>query len=171
MTHYITTHDARGAAIFSQKTSVEQNKMLIPIGDIRIISSSHYFPLNLSTETDIEQYQQDRTSPFFQGGRRICPDGGTATCLMSMKPGCDSEMHRTMTHDTVVITEGEVEVTLDSGETRTLKVGDSLVQRATIHKWKNVTPNNGWARWVVFIQAVAEPLQFGDKILGHEWNH
>ncbi len=145
--------------------------MSIPIGDIRIISSSHQFPLNLSSEADIDQYQQDRTSPFFPGGRRICPDGGTATCLISMKPGVDSAMHRTMTLDTLVIIEGEVEITLDSGETRTLKVGDSIVQRATMHKWKNVTPNNGWARWVVFIQAAGESLQFGDKVLGHEWAH
>lgn len=171
MAHYITTHDANGTAVFSQKASVEQNKMPIPIGDIRIISSSHRFPLNLSSETDINQYQQDRTSPFFPGGRRICPDGGTATCLMSMKPGVESAMHRTMMLDTLLVIEGEMEITLDSGETRTLKAGDSLVQRATMHKWKNVTPNNGWARWVVFIQAAAEPLQVGNKILANEWAH
>jgi quercetin dioxygenase-like cupin family protein len=88
-----------------------------------------------------------------------------------MKPRVESAMHRTMTLDTLVFVEGEVEITLDSGETRTLKAGDSLVQRATMHKWKNITPNNGWARWVVFIQAAAEPLQFGDKILCHEWAH
>jgi mannose-6-phosphate isomerase-like protein (cupin superfamily) len=171
MAHFITTHDPNGNAVFSKKTSVEQNKMAIPIGDIRIVSSSHLFAPDLSSEADIDQYQQDRISPFFPGGRRICPDGGTATCIMSMKPGAESAMHRTMTLDTVVVTEGEVEVTLDSGEARTLKTGDSLVQRATMHKWKNVTPNNGWARWVVSIQAAAEPLQVGDKILGHEWTH
>lgn len=171
MAHYITTHDADGTAVFSQKASVEQNKMSIPIGDIRIISSSHRFPLNLSSETDIDQYQQDRTSPFFPGGRRICPDGGTATCLMAMKPGVESVMHRTMTLDTLVVVEGEMEITLGSGEKQTLKAGDSLVQRATMHKWKNVTPDNGWARWVVSIQAAVEPLQVGGKILGQEWAH
>jgi quercetin dioxygenase-like cupin family protein len=88
-----------------------------------------------------------------------------------MKGGYESAMHRTMTVDTLVLIEGEMEITLDSGETRTLKAGDSLVQRATMHKWKNVTPNDGLARWVVFIQAAAEPLKFGDKILGHEWAH
>ncbi|KAJ5754193.1 hypothetical protein N7533_003736 [Penicillium manginii] len=171
MAHYITTHDANGTAVFSQKAFVAQNTMPIPIGDIQIISSSHHFPLNLSSETDIDQYQQDRTSPFFPGGRRICPDDGTATCIISMKGGSESAMHRTMTVDTLVLIEGEMEITLDSGETRTLKAGDSLVQRATMHKWKNVTPNDGLARWVVFIQAAAEPLKFGDKILGHEWAH
>lgn len=169
MAHYITTHDANGTAVFSPKAPVEQNKILIPTGDIRIISSSHNFPLNLSTEADIDQYQQDRTSPFFLGDRRICPDGGTATCLLTMNPGAESVMHRTMTLDTLIIIEGEVECTLDSGETRLLKAGDSIVQRATMHKWKNVTPNNGRVQCVAFIQAAAEPLQIGDKILGHEW--
>jgi mannose-6-phosphate isomerase-like protein (cupin superfamily) len=171
MAHYITTHNPNGTAVFSPKASLEQNKIPIPIGDIRIISSSHQFPLNLSSEADIDQYQEDRISPFFPGSRRICPDGGTATCLISMNPGAESAMHRTMTLDTLVVVDGEIQITLESGETRTLKAGDSLVQRATMHKWKNITPNNGVARWVVFIQASVEPLQVGNKILGHEWAH
>lgn len=171
MAHYITTHDANGTAVFSPKVPIEQNNIPIPIGDIRIISSSHKFPLDVSNETDIDQYQQDRTSPFFLGDRRICPDGGTATCLITMNPGAESGMHRTMTLDTMMVIEGAIEIKLDSGETRLLKAGDSLVQRATMHKWKNVTPNNGRAKWVVFVQAAVEPLQIGDKILGHEWAH
>jgi quercetin dioxygenase-like cupin family protein len=170
MAHHITTHDSNGKAIFTSKLRA-QRKLPIPIGDISIISSTHRFPLNLSSEADIDQHEQDRNSPFFPGTRRICPDGGTATCIMSMKPGVDSEMHRTMTLDTLVIIEGELEITLDSGEIRVLKPGDSLVQRATMHKWKNVTPNNGWARWVVFIQAVEGPVRVGNHVLGHEWAH
>lgn len=171
MAHYITTHDANGTAIFSPKPPVSQHSMPIPIGDIRIISSSHQFPAILSNESDIDQYQQDRISPFFPGERRICPDNGTAACIISMKPGPESAMHRTMTLDTVVVIEGEVEITLDSGDKRTLRVGDSLVQRATMHSWRNVTPDGGWARWFVFIQAAAESVQVGDRILGNEWVH
>lgn len=74
------------------------------------------------------------------------PDNGAAACIISMAPRAESGMHRTMTLDTIVVVEGEVEVTLDSGEMRILKSGDSLVQRATMHKWMNVTPNDGWAR-------------------------
>ena len=80
-------------------------------------------------------------------------------------------MHRTMTVDTIVVVEGDVEITLDSGEMRRLKAGDSLVQRGTMHKWRNVTPNDGWARWVVFIQAAAESVKIGDRVLGNEWVH
>lgn len=88
-----------------------------------------------------------------------------------MAPEAESGMHRTMTLDTIVVVEGEVEITLDSGEMRTLRVGDNLVQRGTMHKWRNVTPNDGWARWVVFIQAAAGPVKVGGRILGNEWVH
>lgn len=177
MAHYITTHDPDGNAIFfsSKATSSvsQQHPMPIPIGDIRIISSSHQFPPILpSNESDIEQYyQQDRTSPFFAGERRICPDNGTAACIISMAPGAESGMHRTMTLDTVVVVEGEVEITLDSGEMQTLRTGDSLVQRGTMHKWRNATPDERWARLVVFIQAAAGPMKVGDRVLGNEWVH
>jgi quercetin dioxygenase-like cupin family protein len=93
---------------------------------------------------------------------------------MSLKPGAGEEggiMHRTMTLDVLVVIEGVIEIHLDSGEKRIVKVGDSIVQRATMHKWVNVTPNNGWARWVVFIQASADAVQIGNKKLVGEWTH
>jgi quercetin dioxygenase-like cupin family protein len=174
MSLYVTTHNAEGKAIFSDKLGQEIPKKEIPIGDISIISSTHNFPVDLSEETDIEQYEHDRTQPMFPGTRRICPDGGTAVCIMSMKPGAGKEggiMHRTMTLDVLVIIAGEIEIHLDSGEKRVVRAGDSVVQRATMHKWINVTPNNGWARWAVFIQTAADAVNIGDKKLVGEWEH
>jgi quercetin dioxygenase-like cupin family protein len=92
---------------------------------------------------------------------------------MAMKPGvgsADSVFHRTMTLDVVVMIEGVIEMHLDSGEKRTLKAGDSLVQRATMHSWRNVTPDGGWARWVVFIQAVEKPVKVGELELDGQWH-
>ncbi|KAF2446651.1 hypothetical protein P171DRAFT_472108 [Karstenula rhodostoma CBS 690.94] len=80
---------------------------------------------------------------------------------MSLKLGAEKEggiMHRTMTLDVLVIIEGEIEIHLDSGEKKVVKAGDSIAQRAAMHKWANVTPNNGWARWVVFMQAAANAI-------------
>jgi mannose-6-phosphate isomerase-like protein (cupin superfamily) len=174
MSLYVTTHNAEGKAIFSGKVLQEVKKNEITIGDIRIISSTHKFPVDLSTESDIEQYNQDCTQPIFPGARRICPDGGTAVCIMSLKPGVGKTggiLHRTMTLDVLVVIEGEIEIHLDSGEMKVVKTGDSIVQRATMHKWVNVTPNNGWARWVVFIQAAADAVHIGDKMLVSEWSH
>jgi quercetin dioxygenase-like cupin family protein len=175
MSLYVTTHNTDGKAIFSKELPPEHHEMSIPIGTIQTLWSNHSFPMNLSTEADIEQYKQDRESKFFPGGKRICPENGTATCMISMEPGAETEAesvpHRTMTLDVIYILEGEIEIRLDSGEKRTAKAGDSIVQRGTMHKWVNVTPNGGWARWIAFIQAIAEPLVIGDKTLRSEWAH
>lgn len=174
MSLFVTTHDAKGKAIFSNRVTREPPRNEIPIGDIQIISTTHTFPVNLSDESDIDRYEHDRVQPIFPGTRRICPDGGTAVCIMSLKPRAGMEsgiMHRTMTLDVVVIIEGIIEIHLDSGEKRIAKAGDSIVQRATMHKWVNVTPNNRWARWVVFVQSAANEVQVGEKKLTAEWPH
>ena len=79
-------------------------------------------------------------------------------------------MHRTLSFDVVVVVDGVLELHLDSGEKRTLKAGDSAVQRAVSHKWVNVTPNDGWAKMVAFTQPIAEPLEIGGKALQTEWS-
>jgi hypothetical protein len=38
-----------------------------------------------------------------------------------------------------------------------------------MHKWVNVTPDNGWARWVVFVQCTADEVTIGDQKLVGEW--
>jgi quercetin dioxygenase-like cupin family protein len=173
MSTYITTHNADGKAIFLDKLPTEQHEMAIPIGTIKTIWSSHEYPMSLSSEADIEQYKHDRTSPFFPGGRRICSDNGSSIIIVNMKPGEveNSVSHRTMTLDVVLVLEGEIECHLDSGEKCTAKVGDVIVQRGTMHKWVNVTPNNGRAKWVGFIQAVTEPIKLVEKELRAEWAH
>ena len=44
-----------------------------------------------------------------------------------------------MSIDYGIVLEGEFLLTLDSGESRLMRRGDVSVQRATAHKWKNVT--------------------------------
>lgn len=171
MPHYITTHNTDGKAVFSDKIPTTTHTMPIPIGNIQMLSSTHSFPMNLSTEDDIEQYEHDRNNKFFPGIRRTCPDTGTAACIITMDPGAASGMHRTSTLDTVLVTRGEIEVHLDSGEKRRIKAGDSLVQRNTMHKWVNVTPDNSHAQFVAFLQAVREPIEVGSKQLFAEWLH
>lgn len=48
-------------------------------------------------------------------------------------------MHRTNTLDYVFVIDGELELSLDSGEKRILKRGDVCVQRAAMHAWKNLS--------------------------------
>jgi quercetin dioxygenase-like cupin family protein len=81
-----------------------------------------------------------------------------------MAPNASSPMHRTVSLDYGFVLEGEVELVLDSGETRVMKRGDMCVQRATNHAWKNVTPNDGWCR-MVYVLVGAEKLEIAGKKL------
>jgi quercetin dioxygenase-like cupin family protein len=168
MASYYTTHDATGKAVFAN-IPTERHTTQMPSGSMQILSSTHETPINLSTEKDLDQYQHDRVQPFFSGTRVICPDKGTSTCIITLDAGADAPMHRTMTFDTIVILEGELEVHLDSGEKRLAKPGDAVIQRSNLHKWVNVTPNGGQAKFVAFLVAAADEVKIGDKILGPQW--
>jgi quercetin dioxygenase-like cupin family protein len=59
-----------------------------------------------------------------------------------------------------------MELTLDSGETRTLRVGDVVVQRGTMHGWRNPSATE-WARVVFFlVGAEAVTLEGGEVMRG-----
>ena len=59
--------------------------------------------------------------------------------MIDFGPGLESPIHRAMSVDYGIVIEGEFELTLDSGESRIMKRGDVSVQRATAHKWRNIT--------------------------------
>ncbi|KAM3065716.1 hypothetical protein ACMFMF_010934 [Clarireedia jacksonii] len=93
--------------------------------------------------------------------------GGTVLRVVDMNPGSISPMHRTISLDYGVVLEGEVELVLDSGETRLLKRGDITIQRGTNHAWRNPSPTT-WARMLYVLQE-AQPLQFNGKTLEEDY--
>ena len=165
MSQVITTHNSSGQAIFSSKVPEEQHDLLLPFGGMRIIYTSNSVPSNLNSEADIDQYSHIRTAGL--PGGAICPPGGTAAAIISLKPGAQSPMHRTVTMDWAVILEGEVDLILDGGETRRLRVGDSVVMRGTMHQWMNCSAD-GWARMVAFAQDIV-PVEVEGKVLKTEY--
>ncbi|KAK4539857.1 hypothetical protein LTR36_010318 [Oleoguttula mirabilis] len=166
--HYITTHGDQGESVFSTKVPTEHYAHDIPGGKLEIIYSAHTFPPNLSTELDIDQYAHDRTHGL-PAENPICPVDGTATAIVSMPPNAVSLMHRTMTLDVAIVIEGVIELHLEGGESRTLHAGDSITQRGTMHMWKNVTPDDGWARMAGFATPIAQPFEVAGKRLETEW--
>lgn len=70
--------------------------------------------------------------------------------------------------DWAVILEGEVDLVLDGGETRRMRVGDSVVMRGTKHQWVNRSGDEGWARMVAFAQDIV-PIEVGGKELKAEF--
>lgn len=162
MSQLITTHNSLGQAIFSSKVLEEQHHLELPFGGMRIIYTANLVPMNLNTEADIDQYCHIRTAGPPNG--TICPPGGSAAAIVSLAPGAESPMHRTVSMNWAVILEGEVDLILDGGETRRLRVGDLVVIRGTTHQWVNRSGDESWARMVAFTQDIV-PIEVGGKEL------
>ncbi|KAL7936998.1 hypothetical protein V8C35DRAFT_294417 [Trichoderma chlorosporum] len=128
----ITTHDANGKVVFSEEVSetvpgVELSGMQFHLG-----YSLDRAPAVLENDQDLKEYK-DRL-PHDVG---VSIHGGTVLRITDFLPGGYAPMHRSKTVDFGVILEGELELILDSGESTVLKRGDVIVQRGTIHAWKN----------------------------------
>lgn len=77
---------------------------------------------------------------FFPG------EGASAIAYLDIAANPEQEdgfWHRTQTVDYIVLLEGELELSLDGGESRLIKKGDVVVQRAPMHKWKNLSKTEG----------------------------
>jgi quercetin dioxygenase-like cupin family protein len=95
------------------------------------------------------------------------PPQGAVFRRTDLAPGSVSPFHRTMTLNYQVVVHGSVELVLDSGEKRTLQVGDTIVQRATMYQIRNLSSTE-WAR-LVWVMLPIQPLFIGDKELKTEF--
>ncbi|KAF3281511.1 hypothetical protein TWF970_002070 [Orbilia oligospora] len=100
------------------------------------------------------------------GGPGLTMQRGTVCRIVDFGPGVEPVMHRTQSLDFGVVIEGEIELGLDGGESekRVLKRGDVAIQRGTNHAWRNVTPDNGWARMLFVLQS-SEEIKIEGKVL------
>ncbi|KAJ5708684.1 hypothetical protein N7488_008485 [Penicillium malachiteum] len=171
LNRFITTHNAAGEAIFSDTLSEDMPLQSMADGaDFSLAYTSSHFPAQLNADADIKEYNDYLTSP-----PGITISTGNVCRIVDMQPGATSPMHRTVSLDYGVVLEGEVELILDSGETRLMKRGDVAVQRGTNHAWRNVTPDAvdpvtgaktpQWAR-MLYVLAPAQEMFIGDKKLG-----
>ena len=85
------------------------------------------YPLPLDHQNDLAETQVPREPPA----------GHTIFRLVEFAPGNARDMHTTRSVDYAVVVSGEIELELDDGVTVTLKQGDTLVQQATVHGWRN----------------------------------
>lgn len=71
--------------------------------------------------------------------------------LIDFAPGVESPLHRAVSLDYGVVIEGVFKMVLDSGEERIMRPGDISVQRATAHKWINITGNGSLPGRMLFV--------------------
>jgi hypothetical protein len=92
--------------------------------------------------------------------------GGTVLRYVDFAPGYECMMHRTQSVDYGIVLEGEIVSVLDSGEETVLRRGDVMVQRATMHAWRNDSATD-WARMIFCLQD-CKPLVVGGRRLGED---
>jgi quercetin dioxygenase-like cupin family protein len=87
--------------------------------------------------------------------------GGTVFRIVRYEPGVAPRVHRTDSIDYAVVISGTIDMELD-GNSVTLKAGDVLVQRGTIHNWVN---RGTEACVIAFVLVDAKPVAAGGKVL------
>jgi quercetin dioxygenase-like cupin family protein len=160
---FITTHNAEGKATFSDAFPEELEWKGLPNGaGFGLGYTTEQYPVDFNNDKDLSSYKS-----YLQSPPGLVVPGGTVLRFVDCPPNSVSPMHRTVSLDYGVVLEGEIELLLDSGETRAMKRGDVAIQRGTNHAWRNPSSTN-WARMMYVLQE-SKPVQLGEKALGEDY--
>lgn len=140
---FTTANSEAGKSVFLASGDVVPPST-IAAGGLQIFNcySTDRFPVRLINDEDLLFYENSIQTP----PATVIPTG-SALRIVDFPPSYTSPMHRTISVNFNVVIEGEVELILDSGEARILRPGDSAIQRAVNHAWRNVSATK-WARIV-----------------------
>ena len=163
---YISTHTEDGSSVFYTDLPPELPHQVIREDlEFYLAWTTSTFPIDITNEGDIDRYRQ-----FLEGDKPgLTNKGGSVLRVTDFGPRSYLEppMHRTISVDFGIVTSGEIESVLDSGERRLLRAGDIMIQRETNHAWRNPSPDK-WVR-MVFILSEAKPIQMGGKDLTEDY--
>lgn len=160
---FITAHDSSSKkAVFSDAVSEDTKFDRIPGAAFGLGYVTKGFPVELNKDADLQVYK-----PYLESPPGLVATGGTVLRFVDMEPGLLSPMHRTVSLDYGVVIEGEVELVLDSGETRKMKRGDVAIQRGTMHAWRNLS-STSWARMMYVLQE-CKPVEVDGEVLKEDY--
>jgi len=147
----VTTHDDSGKSIVQSLDTLTPT--IIPSGDaaFQFVWQTPTVPADLNAGTD---------GPNSAGG---LIKRGSVIRIVDMLPSLPSPMHRTHSIDYGVVISGQLELTLDGGETVLLEAGDIVVQRSTNHLWRN--PSETEITRVAFILIEAAPVVVNGQVM------
>jgi hypothetical protein len=163
---FVTSHNEKGQAIVDNSIPEDAPFYYLPNKTAAFAQCyvTQGFPTILNEEADLAVYNNYLAAP-----PGLTVSNGTVLRYVDMPPASTSPMHRTLSLDYGVVIEGEVELVLDSGDTRILGRGDVCIQRSTMHAWRN-TSQTKWARMLYILQPI-EPLVVGGQELKEDYGH
>ncbi|AKH98914.1 cupin domain-containing protein [Hoeflea sp. IMCC20628] len=121
----VTGHNEHGKAVVAKDDLLEA-KEIRPGADACLMWTTEGFPIDNDDDFD----GKDRAVATSH-------DNGTVLRVIQYGPGVSGRLHRTDSLDYAIVISGEIVMPLEDGESVTLKAGDVLVQRGTIHNWVN----------------------------------
>lgn len=137
------------------------------MGLLTELSTSRFttqFPPDLNGDADVKAHDDKMAA---SGGKLgLVSGGGTVLRYVDFAPGYTCMMHRTQSVDYGIVLEGQIVSVLDSGEEQLMGRGDVMVQRATMHAWKNPSQTE-WARMIFCLQD-CQPLYVGGQRFGED---
>ena len=148
----VTGHDEAGRAVFTADDLLPVTP--IPSGDaaFSLIWTTASVPADNNDDTDGRS--RDAGLTLHQG---------SVIRIVDMLPGGVSPFHRSSSIDYGIVLSGAVELELDDGAVTTAHAGDIIVQRGTIHLWRNPSATENCRIAFVLIEAAprivdGEPL-------------
>ncbi len=146
----VTGHTFEGKAIFASDDSFETE--LIPSGDAAMatIWTTASVPADCSDETDGRNRDSGTTLK-----------GGSVIRVVDMLPGASSPMHRSNSVDYGIVISGKIELELDNETFKTVEPGGIIIQKGTIHKWRN--PSETDICRIVFVLIEAKPFEINGQ--------
>ncbi|CEJ61463.1 Putative Cupin domain protein [Penicillium brasilianum] len=161
---YITTHSSEGEAVFVSHAQIPNYMPSQPAGEdgeIALLYGTTSVPTVIDDEADIAMYDE-----FLHTPPGLTTESGTMFRMIDLLPGKITPMHRTVSIDYGVVVEGEVDLILDSGESRHLRRGDVSVQRGTAHSFRNRSASE-WCR-MLFVFLPMQKITIKGKEMGEE---
>lgn len=148
----VTGHTDDGTAIFVGDESYET--IVIPSGDAAMatIWTTATVPADCNDATDGRNRDAGTTL-----------NGGSVIRVVDMLPNASSPFHRTNSIDYGIVISGKIELELDNQVFKTVEAGGIIVQRGTIHKWRN--PSADEICRIVFVLIEAKPFQINGNAL------
>lgn len=140
----VTGHDAAGKAIVISDTLLEGRQNPTGSSVLTLIWTTATAPVDNDDATDGRDRTVGLTLP-----------GGSVLRVVDLLPGRSAPMHRTDSLDYGIVLSGAIELVLDDDAVTLVEAGEIIIQRGTIHAWRN--PSADTPARIAFVLLDATP--------------
>ncbi|WP_348811824.1 cupin domain-containing protein [Flavobacterium maritimum] len=154
----VTGHTPEGTAVFA--SDEEFNTVIIPTGDAAMATLWTTTSVPADCNDEIDGAKRDAGTTL---------KGGSVIRIVDMLPGASSPLHRTNSIDYGIVITGEIELELENETSKRIGAGEIIIQRGTLHKWRN--PSETEICRIVFVLIESKPYEINGIPLPEYMQH